>query len=338
MVRSPQTRISVALCTFNGAPYVRAQVASILTQTLPVHEIVIADDGSVDGTPTMTRELANQRVGDHPHPQCVMLDGVAARLGVSANFERALRATTGDVIFLADQDDVWSPSKVAVMASAMETTGAWVAHSDARLVDAEGETLELTALQALRVTRRERAGLASGAPFTTLLRRNLVTGATMAVRRELLDVALPIPQGWLHDEWLAIIGSALAPTAYLEDALIDYRQHGANVIGVSRAGWRARVSKMFEPRHDRTAMLEARARRLVERLVELDARPEFISAARAKQEFEGARARLPRSRVSRVPGILRLAGRGDYPRFASQGWMDIARDLLQSDSSLHASR
>jgi glycosyltransferase involved in cell wall biosynthesis len=42
--------VSVALCTCNGAPYLRQQLDSILSQTRPIDEIVVGDDGSTDET------------------------------------------------------------------------------------------------------------------------------------------------------------------------------------------------------------------------------------------------------------------------------------------------
>ena len=43
-------KLSVAMCTYNGAQYIEKQLLSILNQELPINEIVICDDGSNDGT------------------------------------------------------------------------------------------------------------------------------------------------------------------------------------------------------------------------------------------------------------------------------------------------
>ena len=43
-------KISVVMCTYNGEKYIRQQLDSILQQTYPIHEIIINDDLSTDGT------------------------------------------------------------------------------------------------------------------------------------------------------------------------------------------------------------------------------------------------------------------------------------------------
>lgn len=43
-------KVSVVMCTYNGARYIREQIESLLRQTYPLHEIIVQDDGSTDGT------------------------------------------------------------------------------------------------------------------------------------------------------------------------------------------------------------------------------------------------------------------------------------------------
>ena len=42
--------ISVVMATYNGANFLQEQIESILQQTLQPSEIIICDDGSIDGT------------------------------------------------------------------------------------------------------------------------------------------------------------------------------------------------------------------------------------------------------------------------------------------------
>ena len=99
---------------------------------------------------------------------------------------------------------------------------------------AAGADLGTTLFAALGVTAAERAEVAAGRGFDALLRRNLATGATTMLRRRCATVALPIPPGWIHDEWLAIVAAATGRTAIVDAALTDYRQHGGNQIGARR--------------------------------------------------------------------------------------------------------
>ena len=86
-------RISVAMCTYNGAEFLPAQLESIFAQTRTADEIVVCDDGSTDETRSLI-------------PQNVILHENEKKLGTAKNFERAIGLCTGDVIVLSDQDDV----------------------------------------------------------------------------------------------------------------------------------------------------------------------------------------------------------------------------------------
>lgn len=96
-------KVSVAMATYNGAAYIKEQISSILEQDLSVDEIVISDDGSQDNTLELIQEFQDDRIK-------LFTDN--KKHGFVGNFEHAITKCTGDIIFLADQDDVWWPNKV----------------------------------------------------------------------------------------------------------------------------------------------------------------------------------------------------------------------------------
>lgn len=321
--------VSVALATYNGSAYIEEQVLSILRQTVPATQLVVADDGSADDTVAIVEQL----VAAHGEgaPELVVLRADRP-FGVSANFERAIAASAGAFVALCDQDDVWHPAKLETMLAALgESGGALLAHSDARLVDERGAVLGSTLFERLEVTPEDLRELRDGDAFGTLLRRNLVTGATVVFRRELAALAAPIPSAWVHDEWLAIIAAATGGIAPVPEQLIDYRQHGSNQIGVREPTLRAKVDRVLMPRGDRNRGLAERSALLRDALARLGDRVTAGDLARAteKAAFERIRADLPAGRLRRAWPVLRLAATGDYGRYASQGSTDVLRDLLQ---------
>ncbi|MEQ1736893.1 MAG: glycosyltransferase family 2 protein, partial [Rhodoglobus sp.] len=228
--------VSVALCTFNGERFLAEQLRSILEQTRPAVQLVIADDGSTDGTLAVADATIAEYRASHPDrtPAVVVLTGDKP-LGVAANFERALRACTGDLIALSDQDDVWEPERLERMVAALDAIpDAGLLHSDARLIDGSGSDLGTTLFAALGITDAERRAIDEGRGYDALLRRNLATGATTMVRASVRDRALPVPDGWIHDEWLAIVAAVTGRTAILGETLTRYRQHGTNQIGARK--------------------------------------------------------------------------------------------------------
>jgi len=313
--------ISVALCTHNGASYVREQVESILRQSRPVGEIVLSDDASTDDTVAIVEEAVAGSGVD-----LVVLRNSPA-LGVVANFEQATAACTGDLIALCDQDDVWRADKLQELLGVI-AQGALLVHSDARLVDENLVALPDTLLDSLEATPGERRELVDGRSFDTFLRRNLVTGATVLFRASLLESARPFPPSWIHDEWLAVIAATVGSTRLSGLPLIDYRQHGGNQIGAQKPTLGYKIGKLLEARSDRNASLVARATVLVERLESLGADARHLDLARRKLAHDTFRQKLPRVRVLRLPGIVGAVLAGRYSRF-SRGIRDAARDLLQ---------
>lgn len=319
------TSVSVAMATYNGGRFVAEQLRSILDQGLPPLEVVVSDDGSTDDTLEVIRRVAAE------HPAAIpvrVIDG--PRLGVSGNFARAVEATTGDLIALSDQDDVWHPDRLARAVAAFEGDDSLLLrHGDARLVDAGGAPVGGTLFEFLPVTAAERAEIGAGRAFDAYLRRNLATGATVVFRRSLLERALPFPAEWVHDEWLAILAAATGGVSVETEPLIDYRQHGANEIGVRRPTLRYKLGRMLEPRGTRYADFAVRWRLLVERLESVGAPAEKLAAARERAEFERVRAGYPAARLRRIRPVLREWRRGSYARYSSQGNLDVVRDLLQ---------
>lgn len=318
--------ISVALCTHNGAVYIEEQLLSILEQVPPPQQLVVSDDASSDDTVARVREIAAR----YPVVELTVFEN-SPPLGVAKNFEQAIRACTGSLIALSDQDDIWHAGRLAEFSAKFEAQpSVALLHSDARLVDAAGAPLGHTLAEALGMNAREVAGIHSGDAFAVMLRRNLVTGACTVFRRSLVEYAAPFPSSWVHDEWLGIIAAAVATTDFIARPTIDYRQHGTNQIGATKLTIVGKFGRMMEPRRQRNERLETNMTVLVDRLQRLGSRvsTDKVNRAFAKLDHEQMRNSLPESRFHRVPHIARAFLAGNYGRY-SRGPLDAVRDLVQ---------
>lgn len=199
---------SVAMASYNGARYIEEQLRSVLSQLGPQDEVVVSDDGSTDGTRALLETLAGQ------DSRLRVLSGPGK--GVVRNFEHALAAVTGDIVFLCDQDDVWQPDKVAAVSAAFDDPAVWLVMHDARVTD-----------DALRPVADSFFALhGSRAGYYRNLWRNSYIGCCMAFRRELLSLALPFPEGIpMHDQWLGMLANRRGGVRLLARPLIDYRRH-----------------------------------------------------------------------------------------------------------------
>ncbi len=101
--------LSVALCTFNGELFLKEQLDSIINQNLKVDEIIICDDVSNDTTSIILEEY------QFKYPELIKVYFNEKSLGTIKNFEKAISLSMGDLIFLSDQDDVWTVNKTKLM-------------------------------------------------------------------------------------------------------------------------------------------------------------------------------------------------------------------------------
>ena len=101
-------KISVCMATYNGEQFIHEQLESILGQLEGDDEIVIVDDASTDKSVRIAERFSDKRI---------RIFRQARNCGVLKTFERALKEATGEIIFLADQDDIWRPDKVSKIKS-----------------------------------------------------------------------------------------------------------------------------------------------------------------------------------------------------------------------------
>ena len=99
-------RTSVVITSYNQKAYLVEAVESVLDQSRPPDEIVIADDASIDGTQTVIQQY------EQKHPGRVI--GVLAphNIGTPNNRNSGLARITGDVVFILDGDDRFLPSNI----------------------------------------------------------------------------------------------------------------------------------------------------------------------------------------------------------------------------------
>ena len=120
MLTAENKLVSIAMTTYNGEKYVEKQLRSIFTQTRQPDEIIICDDCSKDHTLEIVRRI----VAEYKAEDRVRLVENQQNLGYIRNFHQAIGMTSGDYLFLADQDDEWYPHKLERVLEVMEETGA----------------------------------------------------------------------------------------------------------------------------------------------------------------------------------------------------------------------
>jgi glycosyltransferase involved in cell wall biosynthesis len=300
------------MAVYNGAQYIREQVASILPQLGRDDEIVAVDDESQDASVAIIEDFHDERIH---------IIRLTENRGVVRAFERASREASGKVIFLSDQDDIWHTDKIATMMKA------FAADPQVTLVLSNGELIDSNG----RPLSRQLYGNGRFLPgVLPNLMKNRYQGSTMAFRREVLEAALPFPDGIpMHDSWIGLVNAVIGRTVYLPDRLVFYRRHQRNVT-VGRHG---SVGRMFAQRLSLAKNLICRMGALARVRRNLRLRPGAIADAPtgAKNRSVDEGTHSPGRAVVFAP-FFSSEGTASRPRFVGSVLADLMPvDVVTSD-------
>ena len=220
--------LSASVLTYNGAAFIKKQLDSILSQSQKLDEIIICDDGSTDGTIEIIKSYQNQ------YPETIHLYQNTVQLGSTKNMEKCLGYTQGDIVFLADQDDIWLPHKVASICAFFEThPNTDAVFSNAVLINDSDIVTPGTTLW--DIIGFPQSTLPSHFDLFKFLYQvdNIVTGAGLAIKnvQQLLAVPFPTVKGLLHDGWIALYYASQGKLDYYNEILFQYRIHAAQQMG-----------------------------------------------------------------------------------------------------------
>ncbi|MBC3917986.1 glycosyltransferase family 2 protein [Undibacterium sp. CY18W] len=317
------TRISIALCTYNGATYLQEQLQSFRTQSHRPYELVVCDDQSTDATTELIRAFASEVAFP------VRLSINQDRLGSRLNFARAIALCSGDVIALSDQDDVWRGDKLEKISQTFIDDSVTAVFSDAEVTDASLQSLGYSMWQGLKFDAHAIQYMQAGAGFELLLKRFLVMGASLAFRTSLREMILPIPPAWHHDAWIALLAAACGNIAPIDECLLQYRQHGNNQIGGRKKSLLSQIQNALQV--DRETYLRdelALWTTLQQRLPRSgQVIPEHLSGIDDKCAHLQRRMDFPKPRWRRLPAIAAELQSGAYARYA-RNWGSVALDVL----------
>lgn len=205
--------VSVCMAAYKGDKYIQKQIESILQNLSKDDELIVSDDARDEKLTAYLEQMSNKS-----GIKIISLEG--PKKGVVKNFENAMRMAKGDVIFLADQDDVWMPNKVKQVMKHFENPKCMAVVHNAELIDAEGKRLG----QNMFAIRKSAPGMIKN------IWKNSFVGCCMAFRKEVRDKALPIPErGMLHDQWIGLQAHKMGKVDFEQQTLLQYRRHENNV-------------------------------------------------------------------------------------------------------------
>jgi glycosyltransferase involved in cell wall biosynthesis len=222
--QKPEMSISICMTTHNGEKFLKEQLDSILLQLDNDDELIISDDASSDRTLEILQSY---------QPRIKILSSIKFN-SPSKNFEYALSHCQNEIIFLADQDDIWHPEKIKLMAGALNQ-GFDLVVCDCRLVDENQNVIASSFFE----LNKSAQGLINN--FT----KNSFVGCCMAFHRRILIKVMPIPEQILmHDQWIGLIAQKYFKVKFIPQILVDHRRHSNNYSttgGRSKNSFRKKV-------------------------------------------------------------------------------------------------
>jgi glycosyltransferase involved in cell wall biosynthesis len=187
-------KVSVIIPTYNRASLLMEAIGSVLSQTYPVFEIVVVDDGSTDRTGDDLRAF----VESAPHPQTSIVYLRQNQSGAPVARNTGMAAAKGDWIAFLDSDDRWLPNKLELQCEAInkftDSCGACV--TDASYVN--NPDLTQTAFQVAGTHFGSKFGVWPKAAESMSSGHNGMYVQTLIVRSELarniggFDASLPL--------------------------------------------------------------------------------------------------------------------------------------------------
>ncbi len=201
-------KVSVVLCTYNGAGFLKEQFESLMNQSYPIDEIIIVDDNSTDETFSLIQVLAKDRSN-------VKIFRNESNLGYNKNFEKGLKLATGDIIAICDQDDIWYADKLKIQIES------WSEPTLLTYCDTIPFINEIpTNPEKKKISRRLK-----GENPKQLSVFNTISGHTILIKKELLQFALPFNSEVYYDWWLAIIAMCNGGISHIQQILVYQREH-----------------------------------------------------------------------------------------------------------------
>lgn len=210
-------KVSVVMACFNGEKFIYEQIKSIICQLSTYDELIIINDCSEDKSLDVIKSF---------NSQLIKVISNNTNLGVISSFEKGLHIAKNELIFLADQDDIWGANKVSLYKKNFLESDCNVVCSDAEFIDINGNKIFSSFFDS------EFSYGFSSSLFLNFI-KNRYLGCTLAFKKDLIKYMLPFPS-WIsmHDIYIGNVASIVGKVASIDKSVFYYRRHNKNVTSL----------------------------------------------------------------------------------------------------------
>jgi len=198
-------KVSVVMCTYNGAKYLREQLETIIHQTYPIYELIVQDDCSTDNTFDILKEYSER------YPKYMYVFENKSTTGINKNFFSAMERATGDYIAISDQDDIWELDKIEKQITSVEDN--WLSFHFSKPFSEDGTIVYFD-------DRKPNYGI------ERVIFQGPVSGHMMLLKKELIAM---VPEEskkcFLYDHLFQMIAAAYNKISFCDQVLVNQRRH-----------------------------------------------------------------------------------------------------------------
>ena len=232
--------------------WLKEQLLSLEAQTYPNLELIIRDDCSPNVPFEQICECAASCIRSFPYE----ISRNERNVGSNQTFEWLTQQARGEYIAYCDQDDVWLSKKIETLYQAVLSQSAIMSYCDMAVIDAKSDVIATS----LRQIRPRLEYLTGSALMKSYFFRNCTAGCSMLMREDIAKQAVPFPKQTVADHWLAIWAAYSGSIAFVDKAMLKYRQHSRNQTGIlsevtDKESYRV---KRILPLKERLSMLKER--------------------------------------------------------------------------------
>lgn len=207
-------KVSVCLACYNGSRFIEQQIDSILAQLGQRDELIISDDNSTDNTLMIINKKGDPRIRVYHN----------SKRGILSNFENAISNSSGDLLFLADQDDIWKKNKIEKIKTHFLDPNVTAVVSNCNIINDCGDVIEKNFF----LKNRTKQG------FLINLINNGFMGCCMAFRASIKTIILPFPSFIpMHDSFIGLISNLSGKVVFDHEPLVLHRKHDFNSSSTS---------------------------------------------------------------------------------------------------------
>ncbi|MDR3129903.1 MAG: glycosyltransferase [Tannerellaceae bacterium] len=197
-------KVSVVMCTYNGAKYLREQLESIIRQTYPIYEIIIQDDCSTDNTFEILKEYSKK----YSH---ISISVNQQTIGINGNFFSAMNRATGDYIAISDQDDIWESHKIEKQIASIGDN--WLSFHFSKPFSEDGSVVYFD-------DRQPNYGI------ERVIYQGPIPGHTMLLKREIIPmVSEESKKYFMYDHLFQMVTAAYGKIDFCNQILVHQRRH-----------------------------------------------------------------------------------------------------------------